>query len=101
MTIPILVEPSATGFRAETGGPLNLSAVGSSSGEAIALLRAKITARLSGGATIIDLPVPQKPPLVPELPLSENPLWPDFLAAVEAYRNRQDAEDQAAYADEN
>ncbi len=67
MTIPILVEPAETGFRAETGGPLNLSAVGSSSGEAVALLQAKITARLSGGATIIDLPVPQKPPIWPVL----------------------------------
>ncbi|MBL8867745.1 MAG: hypothetical protein KF873_07695 [Gemmataceae bacterium] len=101
MTIPILVEPAAAGFRAETGGPLNLSAVGPSSGEAVASLQELIAARLSNGATIIDLPMPQKPPLVPELPLSENPLWPDFLAAVEEYRNRQDAEDRAAYADEN
>lgn len=101
MTIPILVEPASSGFRAETGGPLNLSAVGTSSGEAVASLRELIAARLSNGATIIDLPVPQKPPLVHELPLSENPLWPDFLAAIEEKRRKADLEDQALFASED
>jgi hypothetical protein len=101
MTIPILVEPAATGYRAETGGPLNLSAVGTSSGEAVASLQELIATRLSNGATIIDLPVPQMPSPVPILPLSENPLWPDFLAAIEENRRKSDLEDQALYATED
>jgi hypothetical protein len=56
---------------------------------------------LSNGATIIDLPVPQKPSPVPILPLSENPLWPEFLAAIEENRRKSDLEDQALYATED
>ena len=86
MTISILVEPSEVGFRATTGGPLELSAEAASAAEAVNALQEKIASRLERGAILIDQPVhPPRPP-IPVLPLSENPLFDAWLAAVETYR---------------
>lgn len=92
MTIPILVEPAAGGFRAAAGGPLDLSAEAASAADAVAALRAKIADRLRGGAILIEHPVAVPASPVPTIPLAENPLFDDWLAAVEAYRTRRDAE---------
>ena len=74
MTISILVEPSQVGFRATTGGPLDLSAEAASAAEAVNALQEKIANRLERGAILIDHPVhPPRPP-IPVLPLAENPL---------------------------
>ncbi len=62
-------------------------------------LRVDLTSQLVVGAPFIDPPIPQPPSPLEALPLAENPLWSDFLAAVEEYRNRCDAVDRAAYAD--
>ncbi len=94
MSIPILVEPTATGFRAETGGPLNLSADGPSSEFAVSALHAKILAKLQNGATIIHLPVPPPSP-VPEESMADNPLFDDWVAAVKEYRRMREAEEEA------
>ena len=93
MTISILVEPSEVGFRATTGGPLDLSAEAASVAEAVNALDEKIANRLERGAILIDHHVysPRFP--VPVLPLSENPLFDAWLAAVETYRAEQDALD--------
>src|SRR5262245_15950194 len=91
MTISILVEPSQAGFRATTGGPLDLSAEAASAAEAISVLHEKFTNRLQGGAILIDHPVcPPRPP-IPVLPLSENPLFDARLAAVENYRTERES----------
>jgi hypothetical protein len=95
MSISILVEPTATGFRAETGSPLNLSVDAPSSELAVSALRAKIAQRLQNGAQIIQLPMPQWKSPVPIPPLSENPLWEDFLKAVKDYREQREAEEEA------
>ena len=50
MSISILVEPGANGFRAAAGSPLDLSAEGDSAAAAVAALRGKIANRLSGGS---------------------------------------------------
>lgn len=94
MSIPILVEPTPTGFRAETGSPLNLSAVGPSSHEAIAALQAKIAFRLQNGAMIVELPLPPPPP-IPIPSLADNPLFDQWLAAVAEYRRQREAEEEA------
>jgi hypothetical protein len=86
MTISILVEPSVVGFRATTGGPLDLSAEAVSAAEAVRALHEKIASRLERGAFLIDHPVPPPGPPIPVLPLSENPLFDDWLAAVARYR---------------
>ena len=98
MSISILVEPATNGYRAITGGPLDLVAEAATASAAVAAVQAKIAARLQSGARIVELPVPPKSP-IPELPLAENPLLDQFLAAVEEYRNQRDAEDQALYQD--
>jgi hypothetical protein len=86
MSVSILVEPAANGFRAASGGPLDLTAVAESAAGAVAALREKIADRLRGGAA--------SP--VPVLPLADNPLFDDWLAAVEEYRTNRDAEERAA-----
>jgi hypothetical protein len=96
MSISILIEPAANGFRAAAGGPLNLSAEAESAAAAVAALRAKIAERLRGGAVLIEQAVAGFPCPVPVVPLAENPLFDEWLAAVEAYRNDREAEERAA-----
>ena len=99
MTISILVEPTSLGFRAETVGTLHLSAEASTSSDAIAALQSQIAYRVQNGVIIVQLPVPPPSPIA-ILPLAENPLVDEWLAAVEEFRNQRDAEDQAAFAEE-
>ena len=86
MTISILVEPTPIGFCATTGGPLDLSAEAVSAAEAVNALHEKIVRRLEQGAILIDHPAPAPRPPIPVLPLAENPLFGEWLAAVETYR---------------
>ncbi len=90
MTIPILVEPSQIGFRATTGGPLELSAEAASAAEAFNALDEKLASRLERGAILIDHPVHPPWPPIPVLPLPQNPLFDAWLAAVETYRAEQE-----------
>jgi hypothetical protein len=89
MTISILVEPSQLGFRATTGGPLELSAEAASAAGAVKALHEMISVRLERGAILIEHPVhPPRSP-IPLPSLSENPLFDAWLAAVETYRAEQ------------
>lgn len=93
MTISILVEACQVGFRAITGGPLDLSAEAASVAEAVTALQQKIAERLERGAILIDHTVAAPRPPIPVLPLAENPLFDAWLAAVETYRaERETAE---------
>ena len=84
------MEPSQVGFRATTGGPLELSAEAASAAEAVSALEEKIANRLEQGAILIDRPIhPPRPPS-PLLPLTENPLFDAWLAAVETYRSERE-----------
>ncbi len=98
MSIPILVEPAANGFRAAAGSPLDLCAEGDSAAAAVAALRAKIADRLRGGAMVIEQSITNPASPVPAIPLAENPLFDEWLVAVEDYRNARDAEERAAEA---
>jgi len=94
MTIPILVEPVAAGFRAVAGGPFDLTADGPTAAAAVAALRLQLADRVSGGVACVELPLPA--PANPHVvPLTENPLLDDWLKAVEEYRNEADAADAA------
>lgn len=93
MTISILVEPIQVGFRATTGGPLELSAEAASVGAAVKALEEKIENRLERGAILIDHPIPAPRAPIPVPPLSENPLFEAWLAAVEAYRAERETLD--------
>jgi len=96
MTSSILVEPSQVGFRATTGGPLDLSAEAASAAGAVRALHEQIASRLERGAILSDHPVnPPRPP-IPVLPLSENPLFDSWLAAVETFRAERETLESAS-----
>lgn len=97
MTIPILVEPSQAGFRATTGGPLDLSAEAASAAEALTALQAKIDSRFAHGAILVhhQAPAPQAP--IPLIPLVENPLFDAWLEAIKRYREEKELQDRATY----
>ncbi|HEX3146626.1 MAG TPA: hypothetical protein VHR66_00900 [Gemmataceae bacterium] len=96
MSIPILIEPALGGFRAAAGGPLDLSAEATSVAEAVAALRSKIASRLSGGAILIEQSIATMSPPIPVVPLAENPLFDNWLAAIDDYRNEQELREQLA-----
>ena len=96
MSISMLVEKAANGYRAVAGGPFALSAEAASADAAIAALRAKIDDKLKGGAILIEQSFAQQHLPLPVMPLSENPLFNEWLQAVEDYRNQVDAEEKAA-----
>lgn len=97
MTISILVEPSPAGFRAITGGPLDLSAEAMSAAEALAALQAQIDSRLRHGAILVhhSVPAPQVP--IPLIPLAENPLFDAWQEAIEKAREEKELQDRATY----
>jgi len=97
MTIPILVEPSPAGFRAITGGPLDLSAEAASAAEALTALESQIDSRLAHGAILVQHPVPAPQSPIPMIPLAENPLFDKWMEAIDKYREQKELEDRAAY----
>jgi hypothetical protein len=81
MTVTILVEPTAGGFRARTGGPLDLAAEGPTGEAAVAALGGLVADRLAGGAYLTAVAVnPGAAFAVPEL--ADNPMWDAFLDAM-------------------
>ncbi|MCU0705637.1 MAG: hypothetical protein MUF18_16815 [Fimbriiglobus sp.] len=94
MPIPILVEPTAAGFCATTGGPFNLTAQAATVGEAVDAVRRQLAERVNCGGVCLELPLPSSAP-AHQLPLAENPLLHDWLRAVEEYRDEADAADTA------
>jgi hypothetical protein len=97
MTIPILIEPHGSGFRARTGGPFDITADAPSADDAVAAVRRQLDDRVRAGAVVVPVPLPVPiPALPPILPLDENPLFDDFLKAVEEGRRERDAADAAA-----
>ncbi len=97
MTISILVEPSQVGFRAVTGGPLDLSAEAASAAQALTALQAKIDSRFEHGAMLFQRALPAPPSPIPLIPLAENPLFDAWLQAIEKYREEKELQDRAAY----
>ncbi len=87
MSISILVEPSQSGFRAATGAPLDLSAEAPSAAEAVNAVNEKIARRLRDGAMLVEHFGTAPRPPIHVVPLAENPLFDDWLAAVEIFRS--------------
>ena len=96
MEIPVLVEPSPTGFRAVTGAPLDLSADGPTADAAMSTLRTLVAARLRAGQlrtlTVTDVDAI----LAAARAVGENPLFEEYVKSIEEYRRERDAEDRAA-----
>jgi hypothetical protein len=86
MELPVLVSPQVNGFRASTGGPFNLSADGLTADAAMDALRTVVVAKLQSGEirtlTISDFDVTR----ATARRLGENPLFEDWVKAVEEYR---------------
>jgi hypothetical protein len=92
MKIPVLVEPQANGYRASTNSPVALSADGASEQDAIAALRQKFGERLPTGSRILYLSVSTPDEIIHAAEKSgENPLFDDYLKAVEEYRRIENA----------
>ena len=105
MEIPVFVEPTPTGFRATAGSPLALTADGTTADAAVAAVHALLADRLRAGGQVRTLSVktadelgaagridgvltPQKVEeiLAAAQRLAENPLFDDWVRAVEEYR---------------
>ncbi len=95
MHIQAFVEPLAGGFRASTARPVALSAEGPSEDAALNALRSLVADRLRAGGHVRALEVPDPPA---GQRLADNPLFDDWLKAVERYREERDAEERAAEA---
>ena len=96
MNTAILVEPVGAGFRAASGGPLDLSAEAKTAAAAVAALRAKIADRLRGGAFVLEHSLPGSRMPFPTLPLAENPLFDEWVAAVDDYRRHAELAELAS-----
>lgn len=97
MSISILVEPSRAGFRATTGGPLDLSAEADSAAAALAELQAMIDLRLSRGAVIVQHSTVHPPMPFPPDSLADNPLFDAWQDAIAKYREEKEIEDRAVH----
>lgn len=87
MEIPVLVEPSANGFRALTGAPLNLSADGPSADAALTALHTLVADRLRAGGQLRTLTVTDVAGILEAAKrLRENPMFEEFEQAIQEYR---------------
>ena len=83
----VLIEPvTGNGFQA---GALGLTAHGSTEQEALANLRKVLARRTAAGAKIVPLDSRQIPP---PGDLQDDPMFDDWVAAMEEYRRQRDAE---------
>jgi hypothetical protein len=94
--IPILIEPlEGDRFRARAGAPFELSVEATTKDEAVRLLQARINEQLASGAEIqvlsVETPIPRAA-LVCGL-AKDFPDWDQFLQAVEAFRQQEDAQE--------
>ena len=99
MTLPILIEPISTGFRASTGSPLNWMAEGTTAESATAVTRERYAQLLASGARVVEIDIRAGDSLS-ELAarLSENPVlqeWTDAVQEVRRQRDLADAEELA------
>jgi len=91
MNLPVLLEPTATGFRASTGSPLNLTTEASTSEGALKAIRLQIAVAFARGCSIVDVgSTVQKFSVASDL-LANDPQHDQFLEAMAEYRNERDS----------
>jgi hypothetical protein len=87
MEIPVLLEPTASGFRASTQSPVPLSADGSTEAAAMEALSDILKNRLRNGAQLRSLRTPNEESLDEiHQRMILNPLYPEFLKSIDDYR---------------
>jgi hypothetical protein len=97
MEIPIIVEPTAGGWRARCRHPVPAEATGATRYDAVQAIEAQLVSAGVSGFTILPLEVtPDKPWIASAGSVPDDALTAEWLAAIEAYRRERDAEDQAA-----
>jgi hypothetical protein len=96
MEIPVLLEPTASGFRASTQSPVPLSADGSTETAAMDALSDILKHRLQNGAQLRMLRIQNEEPLDEiHQRMILNPLYPEFLKSIEEYRKVANAVENA------
>jgi hypothetical protein len=87
MEIPVLLEPTASGFRASTQSPVPLSADGSTEAAAMEALSDVLKNRLRNGAQLRSLRTPNEESLDEiHQRMILNTLYSEFLGSIEEYR---------------
>jgi hypothetical protein len=97
MDIPVLLEPTPTGWRASTGAPLNLVAEGTDKDGLLADLRDQILRRYIAGARIETFSIPECDPrldIVAKMALDMETLE-QWAQAVREVREEKDALERA------
>ncbi len=88
MELPVIVSPVPNGFRAATGQPLDLSADGPTPDAALSALRTVVVAKLQSGALRTLTVADADATAALARRLGENPLFEDWVRAVEEYRRQ-------------
>ena len=92
MSISVLIEPKGKGFRASTKSPVTLSAEGTTEAEALTALRSAFDRRMSTGGRIVDIPFTRVEEILQTAhAVGENPLFEEYLKAIEEYRKIENA----------
>jgi len=88
MELPVYVLPSGSGYRATTGGPLDLTADGSTADAAMDALHQLIVARLRAGEVRTLTVTAVDPLLAAARAVGQNPLFEDWVREIEEYRRQ-------------
>lgn len=92
MTISVFVEPSAKGFRATTGSPLELTAEAKTEDAAIEEVRAQFASRISAGGKLRQLHVNDIEGILEAArQLRESPGFEEMEEAIREYRSIHNA----------
>lgn len=87
MQLTAFVEPHPPGFRAFTGGPLDLTADGPTADAAVHALRQLVTARLAAGGQFVPLAFGPYDEIIERAgKIGDSPGFEDWVQAVEEYR---------------
>lgn len=101
MQIPVAVEPTSTGlFRAQSLPPFAAVAEGATCEEAIAKVRAEISKEIESGKKVVMVEIPgpnENPWLAMAGWLKDDPLFDEWQAAIEEFRQLRDIEDGIEY----
>lgn len=96
MQITVLVEQmNGKGYRASCGEPLGLSAEAETRDEVLKQLKAKLDARLSNGAEVVQMDVgaSEHPWLKYAGMFKDDPLFDDWQKAIADYRDQVEKDD--------
>ena len=98
MDIPVLLEPTPTGFRATSGAPFNLTAEAATADAAILELRKQWAVRLAlSEVRAVSVALPEPDPMFEHARrLGASPLFEEWAASVKEARRLRDAEEEAA-----